>query len=214
MNGLLSGMVASCSGCNVYAPWAAILVGIGGAFSFFFQNWLFEYILHIDDPLGAAALHMGAGTFGLLMVGFFADSQFTTDDHVGIFYGGNGKQLGWQLAAFCVYFFWSFGTCSLIFYPLKRFGMLRVSEEVERMGMDTHHHGGAAYRRSSALVLDPVEESRSNGKIVNIQVEEQNSEEDVIPSPSIDIDSSGDGPLSGSLRRRKQRTMSIRRGAD
>ena len=67
----------------------------------------------------------------------------------GIFYGGNGKQLGWQLIGFVTYFSWAFGTCSIMFFTLNRLGWFRVSEEVERMGMDIHHHGGSAYRFGS-----------------------------------------------------------------
>ena len=152
MNGLLSGMVASCSGCNVYAPWASIPVGALGAFAFNFQNYLFEYVFHIDDPLGASAIHMGAGLVGVLSVGFFASSEFTEGDAVGVFYGGSGKQLLWQLADVLTNFTWSFVTVGAVFMALRMAGMLRVSEEVELMGMDVEEHGGPAYRRSSVFV--------------------------------------------------------------
>lgn len=172
MNGLLAGMVASCSGVNVYDPWAAVVVGIVGAFSYFVQNYLWEYVLHIDDPVGAAPLHMGAGIAGLLCVGFLAQSDYTEgEDQAGIFYGGNGKQLGWQILAAIIYFAWAFGTCSIIFYSLKRLGMLRVSEEVELCGMDTHHHGGKAYHRDSVLFLESSSDDESKS-------EDPNSHED------------------------------------
>jgi Amt family ammonium transporter len=163
MNGLLAGMVATCSGCNVYDPWAAIVVGIVGASFYFVQNYLFEYVIHIDDPVGAAPLHMGAGIAGLLCVGFLAQSDYTEgEDQAGIFYGGNGKQLGWQIFAAVVYFAWSFGTGSIIFYSLSRLGLLRVSEEVELSGMDTHHHGGKAYHRDSILLLGSSSDDESS----------------------------------------------------
>jgi ammonia channel protein AmtB len=61
LNGLIAGMIATCSGCNVMQPWASLIVGMTGAFVFYGQSWVTENILHIDDPLEAAALHMGAG---------------------------------------------------------------------------------------------------------------------------------------------------------
>ena len=38
LNGTLTGMVAMCAGCNVYYPWAALVVGIFGGFSFVFVH--------------------------------------------------------------------------------------------------------------------------------------------------------------------------------
>ena len=70
---------------------------------------------------------------------------------MGVFYGGSGKQLLWQLADVLTYFTWSFVTVGAVFMALRMAGMLRVSEEVELMGMDVKEHGGPAYRRSSVF---------------------------------------------------------------
>ena len=37
---------------------------------------------------------------------------------------------------------WVGGATTLIVYPLKRFGVLRISEELELEGMDLSKHGG------------------------------------------------------------------------
>ena len=34
LNGSLAGMVALCAGCNLYEPWAALVVGAGGGLGF------------------------------------------------------------------------------------------------------------------------------------------------------------------------------------
>jgi Amt family ammonium transporter len=146
INGLLSGMVASCSGCNVIDPWAALLVGFLGAFGYYGQVYLFEHVLRIDDPLGASAVHQAAGAVGLITTAFLANSDHVdNEDQAGIFYGGNGKQLGYQIMGLCCYFGWSFGTCAILFKSMDLMGILRVSAEVELQGMDMHHHGGRAY---------------------------------------------------------------------
>ena len=53
-----------CSGCNVYAPWASVVIGIlgGGAF----LAWHF-FMLRMgwDDPLDAVAVHAAAGIVGI-----------------------------------------------------------------------------------------------------------------------------------------------------
>ncbi|KAL3910217.1 MAG: hypothetical protein SGILL_007779 [Bacillariaceae sp.] len=152
MNGLLAGMVASCSGVNVYEPYIALTcVGTLGAVFFQVQDYLFEYVLFIDDPLKASSLHMGAGVAGLLCVGFFADPKYVDNDEnvMGIVFGGNGQQLGFQLYGMVVYFAWAFGTSTIMFWGLRLIGWLRVSEEVEKIGLDSHHHGGSALPRMS-----------------------------------------------------------------
>ena len=181
MNGLLSGLVSSCSGCNVYAPWAAIPVGALGALACNFQVYLFEYVFHIDDPVGASAIHMGAGIVGVLAPGFFASSEFTDGDAVGVFYGGSGKQLLWQFYHVLINFAWPFTTVGAVFMALRMAGMLRVSEEVELMGMDVEEHGGPAYSSHKDAYFasihpiklgklenktqDPSEESDGNAEI-------------------------------------------------
>ena len=61
MNGLLAGMIATCGNCNVIQPWHSLIVGMTGAMVYYAQSWVTEHVFHIDDPLDAAALHMGAG---------------------------------------------------------------------------------------------------------------------------------------------------------
>merc|ERR1739844_244391 len=69
-------------------------------------------------------------------------------------------QLVWQLAGVAADFVWSMATCSLMFWTMNYFGIFRVSEQAERMGMDLHHHGGTAYKRESA-----VTSSATNSKL-------------------------------------------------
>ena len=41
--------------------------------------------------------------------------------------------------------FWVCGLSFAMFFPLKKFGLLRVSAEIEAAGMDVSKHGGSAY---------------------------------------------------------------------
>jgi Amt family ammonium transporter len=143
MNGLLGGMVATCSGVNVYDTGIAVVVGILGAGGYCVLNSLFENVFRIDDPVGAGSLHMGSGMVGVISVGFFANARYVDNDpnRAGVFYGGNGLQLAYQFYGLVVYFVWSFGLSSIMFWGLNCIGWLRVSEECERMGLDLHHHG-------------------------------------------------------------------------
>ena len=66
-------------------------------------------------------------------------------DFYGVFFGGSGKQLAWQLAASIIYTVWGVAACWLIFFPMKYLGILRAPIADERQGLDVTHHGGTAY---------------------------------------------------------------------
>lgn len=195
-------MVATCSGVNVYDSWIAVVIGLLGAAGFYVQAWLFENKLFIDDPLNASALHMGSGIVGMIAVAFLANPKYLADpSQAGIFYGGNGKQLGFQIYGVIVYFLWAFGVSGMMFWCLNRLGWFRVSEEVERMGMDVHHHYGEAY---------PIQKDDTiHG---DKELVEENGEEKPLKDPEIDEKSTGDiedgpvpspSPTSSVARRRR-----------
>jgi ammonium transporter, Amt family len=144
LNGLLAGMIATCSCCNVIEIWASLIVGPTGALVFYLSSYIIEYKLHIDDPLGASPLHMGAGFWGTIMAGFLATPEFAGEGKEGVFYGG-GKQLGIQIAAVLAYIGWTVATCVLLFGSLNYLQLFRVTKEEEIAGLDYHHHGGYSY---------------------------------------------------------------------
>lgn len=95
-------------------------------------------------------------------------------DFYGIFYGGNGTQLGWQLGALGLFTVWGIVTCWLIFFPMKYMGILRVSLEDERIGNDIAHHGGSAYEWYDPIAslpeaaiekATPVEEGKTKEEV-------------------------------------------------
>lgn len=109
------------------------------------QIELFEKVLFIDDPLGASAVHLGAGGMGMLFVAFFADPQFVGDDFAGLFYGGSASFLGNQILGMIVYSAWAGALSYAMFKGLSVAGWLRCDEAEELEGMDKSHHGGYAY---------------------------------------------------------------------
>ena len=61
LNGTFSGMVAECSGCNVYPIWAAVIVGFMGGLAYLAGHFGMLYF-QLDDPLDASAVHGAAGS--------------------------------------------------------------------------------------------------------------------------------------------------------
>ena len=60
LNGVLAGMVAQCAGCDEYAPWGALIVGILGGLAFIAGD-IAMLKCKLDDPLDAVAVHGGGG---------------------------------------------------------------------------------------------------------------------------------------------------------
>ena len=72
--GPLAGLVAITAGCNSMTSITAILVGIVGALIAIFVNELLNKF-EIDDVAGAIPVHLAAGIWGTLAVGFFSDLE-------------------------------------------------------------------------------------------------------------------------------------------
>ncbi|XP_076450086.1 putative ammonium transporter 1 [Babylonia areolata] len=141
LNGALTGMASACAGCNVYYPWGAAIVGLFASVAYKFTSWLMVR-MRVDDPLDAVAVHFGGGTWGVIAVVFL-------DKESGALLQGHHErsalQLAWQLCGLAAIIAWT-GLLSLaMFGSLRLFGLLRVSEEMERKGLDIPKHGEPAY---------------------------------------------------------------------
>ncbi|MQL95619.1 hypothetical protein Taro_028280 [Colocasia esculenta] len=150
-NGLLGGFAAITSGCSVVDPWAAIICGVVSAGVLIGFNKLAEMV-KFDDPLEAAQLHGGCGSWGLIFTALFAKEKYVNEVYpghpgrpYGLFMGGGGKLLGAQIIQILVIIGWVSATMGPLFLLLRKFGLLRISAEDEMAGMDMTRHGGFAY---------------------------------------------------------------------
>ena len=136
-NGALGGLVAITAPCAFVDPEAALLIGvIAGALTYF--GVLLMEALKIDDPVGAFPVHGINGAFGTLAIGLFA-----TD--VGLFYGGGAEQLGTQAIGVLAATAFVFPVSYAMFKLIDKFHGLRISEAVERAGIDGFYHGMSSY---------------------------------------------------------------------
>jgi len=153
LNGSLAGMVSLCAGCNLYEPWAALIVGaMGGGLHLGIHHLMLRF--RLDDPLDAVAVHGGGGLVGLLSVPWFMYVNLE-DGQRGIFWDGDQSHPWWVLAYHLV----AAATISLwaILWSVQLFGLLtlakifRVKEDQEREGMDITKHGESAYPATAWL---------------------------------------------------------------
>ena len=159
LNASLAGLVAITAGCDVTDAFGAIVIGGVAGVLVVFGVWLLDYKLHIDDPVGAVAVHCLNGIWGTIAVGLFATDTAPAFARgigdgvayganqiaaVGLFYGGGFKQLGLQLLGFATVAAWTTVTITITFLVIKATVGLRVSEEEEIVGLDSCEHGLAS----------------------------------------------------------------------
>ena len=140
-------MVSLCGGCNLYEPWAALIVGALGGIGFIVVHFAMLR-LQLDDPLDAVAVHGAGGLVGILSVPWFMYVGLENGER-GIFWDG-GSSFPWMVLAhniggvICI-ILWSMFWCFLLFGSLHLCNMLRVATDVEFQGMDLIKHGESAY---------------------------------------------------------------------
>ena len=149
LNASLAGLVAITAGCDVTDALGASIIGIVAGLLVCFGVWFLDYVLHVDDPVGAVAVHCLNGIWGTLAVGLFATNSApaygiadsTGAELVGLFYGGGFKLLGIQALGVLSTAAWTAVTMTIAFLIIKAVFGLRVSEEEEIVGLDSTEHG-------------------------------------------------------------------------
>ena len=142
LNASLAGLVGITAGCDVMDVAGAGIVGIVSGLLVCFGVWLLDYVLHIDDPVGAVAVHMMNGIWGTIAVGLFATTTAPGNDTMnGLFYGGGFELLGKQLLGFASVAAWAAVMMTIVFFIIKKTLGLRASEQEEILGMDATEHG-------------------------------------------------------------------------
>lgn len=145
LNASLAGLVAITAPCDVTDAAGAIVIGAVAGLLVVFGVWLLDYKLHIDDPVGACAVHMMNGIWGTIAVGLFATKTAPGNDELeGLFYGGGFELLGKQLLGFVSVAAWAAICMIIVFSIIKAIFGLRVSEEEELEGLDLSEHGLAS----------------------------------------------------------------------
>ena len=149
LNASLAGLVAITAPCDVTDAFGSMVIGAVAGVLVVFGVWLLDYKLHIDDPVGAVAVHMMNGIWGTLAVGLFATptapgysiANASGEEIKGLFYGGGFELLGLQILGFVSVAAWTAVTITILFLVIKSTIGLRASREEEIKGLDITEHG-------------------------------------------------------------------------
>lgn len=144
LNGALAGLVAITAPCAAVDGLGATIIGFVAGILVVVAVEFIDLKLHIDDPVGAIAVHGVNGIWGTLAVGLFATTSAPGATVDGLFYGGGFTQLGTQAIGILAIAAWTIVTSLILFAIIKKTNGLRVSAEEEIQGLDIKEHGLAS----------------------------------------------------------------------
>nr|WP_245907052.1 ammonium transporter [Reichenbachiella versicolor] len=129
LNGILAGLVGITAGADVVSINASLIIGaVAGVIVVFSAITLDKFKL--DDVVGAVSVHLSCGIWGTLAVGIFGIGEFSfMTQLIGV--------LAYGAVAFPIAF--------ILFFILKSTLGVRVSEQHETEGLDSHEHGIRGY---------------------------------------------------------------------
>ena len=130
LNGILAGLVGITAGADVINPGPAIIVGLIAGILVVLSAITLDK-LKLDDVVGAVSVHLTCGIWGTLAVGIFS----TNPDHSFLI----------QLAGVAICGVAAFACALIIFLILKSTIGIRVTQEHEEEGLDSHEHGIRGY---------------------------------------------------------------------
>ena len=166
LNASLAGLVAITAGCDVTDCAGALAIGAVAGVLVVFGVWLLDHVLHVDDPVGAVAVHCLNGIWGTLAVGLFATDaapgyaivNAAGETITGLFYGGGFALLGKQLLGFATVAAWTAVTITIVFLLIRAAVGLRVSREEEIAGLDATEHGMPSAYAGFAMLPEYIDE--------------------------------------------------------
>lgn len=142
-SGAVAGLVAITPACGFIGPMGAIILGFLASFISLFGVTALKNAFKYDDSLDVFGVHGLSGILGAIGTGvFMSESLGGVGYDEGVTMGG---QVVVQAIAVGVTVVWA-GVISYILYKVvDALVGLRVTEEVEREGLDTAEHGERAY---------------------------------------------------------------------
>jgi len=135
-NGILAGLVSITAGCAFVKPWEAVLIGFIGAFVYVGASVLLQK-LKIDDVVDAFPVHGACGIWGVLAAGLFGNEEDGQGGN-GLFHGGD--QFRVQIMGVLMIVLWVGCLSLVILAPLRKVGMLRLSDAFQDDGADVREH--------------------------------------------------------------------------
>jgi len=138
-SGVVAGLVVITPAAGFVSATSAVVIGLAAGLIPFWACWKLKAWLGYDDALDTFGIHGVGGTLGALMTGWLASPE------VNPVVGNISGRLWHQLAAIGLTLALAVVGTTLIAAVVNALIGLRVSEEVEVMGLDLAEHGEEGY---------------------------------------------------------------------
>ena len=153
INGAIAGLAGITPASGFVSVEHAFVIGIAIGVLSYSGVVLFKEKLKIDDALDVSSVHGVAGIVGALAIGIFASSAINPAGPDGLLFG-NVDQLWIQAVGVGVAGVMGFGGTWIILQIIKHLIGIRVSPEVEDIGLDISEHAESAYSDEEEFMLD------------------------------------------------------------
>ena len=153
LHSIIAGLVGIAASCGLVDLFGALAIGIGSALSYISASRIVER-LGVDDVRQAVSVHFAAGAWGVVSVGLFTTKDAyaaafgpgCAEQCAGLFYGGDGRQLGASLVFVLALISWTAAASGFLFFLFHHNGVLRIPRLVAMAGMDQFIHNDAVDR--------------------------------------------------------------------
>jgi len=153
INGAIAGLAGITPASGFVSVEHSFIIGIAIGLASYCGVVLIKERLKIDDALDVSSVHGIAGIIGALAIGIFASSAVNPSGPDGLLFG-NYDQLGIQAIGVGVASVLGFGGTYAIMKVIDFIVGVRVSKEVEDIGLDIGEHAEQAYADEEEFKLD------------------------------------------------------------
>jgi len=156
INGAIAGLAGITPASGFVSVEHAFVLAIGIGVLSYAGTILIRDRLKIDDALDVSSVHGIAGIVGALGIGIFASTMINPGGVDGLLFG-NPDQLWIQSVGIAVAAALGFGGTWLLLQMIKHLIGIRVTPEVEDVGLDISEHAESAYSDEEEFRLTPDE---------------------------------------------------------
>ncbi len=166
LNGCLAGLVAITAPCAWVTAAGSVAIGVVAGVLVVLAIPMFDR-WHVDDPVGAIAVHLVNGIWGTVALGLFAAPPYAGQPGappVGLFYQGNGELLLTQIKGVLVVGAFMLPASLLTWAVIRALMGARVAPAEEVAGLDLAEMGMEAYPTESLVSVQALLDTSMLGR--------------------------------------------------
>ncbi len=143
MTGAVAGLATITPAAGYVTVGSAAIIGImAGVVCYMAVE--FKNSMKWDDALDVWGVHGIGGVFGTILLGLFATTMINPGTPDGLFYGGGPLLLFKELLALLAAIIWAGSFTWGMLHAIDRFVQVKVTDAVQKSGLDYHIHGEVA----------------------------------------------------------------------